>query len=265
MRLHPAAAAAGVGLIEHDTIASTNTEALALARRGETNAVWITAQEQTAGRGRRGHQWVSAPGNLFATLLLVDPSAPDIAAQLSFVVALAVGDAIGDCAGALRDRLALKWPNDVLFDGKKIAGILIESEVVGRGLAVAIGVGVNCKHHPPQTLYPATDLAAAGAHVSADDLIGALSATMLQRLAQWRRGSGFAVIRADWLERAAGIGGDLRVRLPGREFFGRWEGLDDNGGLLLRVVDGTVRTINAGDVFPMGEQTARSAATGRVD
>jgi BirA family biotin operon repressor/biotin-[acetyl-CoA-carboxylase] ligase len=265
MRLHPAAAATGLRLIEHDTVASTNTEALTLARHGETVALWVTAKEQTAGRGRRGNEWISVRGNLYATLLVLNPSAADVAAQLSFVAALAVHDAIGDCATALRENLTLKWPNDVLCGGNKLAGILIEGEAVATRFAVAIGIGVNCKHHPAQTSYPATDLVAVGAEVSAEDLFYALSATMLRRLTQWGRGSGFAAIRSDWLERSAGIGDQMRVRLPGRELFGRCEGLDEGGRLLLRVADGTVQTITAGDVFPLGEQTARSAATGRVD
>src|SRR5215813_8400103 len=134
MELAPAAAAAGVGLIACDMIASTNSEALAYARAGERGPLWVTARAQTAGRGRRGRTWVSEPGNLFATLLLTDPAPPDRAAQLSFVAALA-------------SRLALKWPNDVLCDGAKLAGILIEAEGT-RPLVVAVGIGINCRHHP---------------------------------------------------------------------------------------------------------------------
>jgi BirA family biotin operon repressor/biotin-[acetyl-CoA-carboxylase] ligase len=263
MRLHPAAAAAGIRLIEHETLSSTNTEALALARRGETDTLWVTARQQTAGRGRRGSEWISAPGNLYATLLLVDPCAPENAAELSFVAALAAHDAVAECAAALRAELTLKWPNDVLCGGKKLAGILVEGEGVDAGLAVAIGIGVNCKHHPSQTSYPATDLAAAGADVSAADLFGALSETTARRLAQWHRGTGFASIRCDWLERGCGIGGEMRVRLPDREFFGRCEGLDARGRLLLRLADGNLRTITAGDVFPMDERSIRSPGTGR--
>ena len=107
-------------------------------------------------------------------------------------------------------------------------------------------------HHPVDTAYPATDLATAGAVVSAEDLFFALSGAMARRLAQWHRGAGFQSIRADWLERAAGIGGEMRVRLPkNREFVGRAEALDERGRLLLRLADGTLQTITAGDVFPV--------------
>lgn len=251
MRLDPAAAAAGFRLSAHDTLPSTNTEVLALARRGETGPLWVTARQQTAGRGRRGNAWISTPGNLHATLLLYDPAKPENAPELSFVAALAVCDAIIEQAFTLPAELALKWPNDILFGTAKLAGILIESETIATRLAVAIGIGVNCMHHPVETAYPATDLAAAGVAVSAEDLFLALSGTMARRLAQWQRGAGFQSIRADWLERAAGIGGEMRVRLPNREFVGRAEALDERGRLLLRLADGTLQTITAGDVFPV--------------
>jgi BirA family transcriptional regulator, biotin operon repressor / biotin---[acetyl-CoA-carboxylase] ligase len=260
MQLAPAAAAAGYRLATHERLASTNAEALACAQQapGAANPLWITAREQTAGRGRRGNTWISPAGNLYSTLLLFDPAEPKDAPQLSFVAGLAVRDAICDCAPALSEHTTLKWPNDVLYAGKKIAGILIEGHALASGLAVAIGIGVNCKHHPAQTSYPATDLAEAGSDVSADDLFFALSGAMIRRLAQWRRGAGFSATRSDWLDRAIGIGGDMRVRLPDRELIGRCEALDDSGRLLLRLADGRVETIAAGDVFPLCDQAARS-------
>jgi BirA family transcriptional regulator, biotin operon repressor / biotin---[acetyl-CoA-carboxylase] ligase len=268
MRLDPAAAAVGFRLAVHQTLASTNAEALAAARdrRGETSPLWVTAQEQTAGRGRRGNAWISPPGNLYATLLLTDPALPPHAPELSFVAALAVHDAIAGRAPGLREKLALKWPNDVLCGGSKLAGILIESHNLDARLAVAIGIGVNCRHHPSQTSYPATDLAAAGVEVSADDLFVALSAAMMQRLDQWRRGEGFMAIRSDWLARATGIGGEMRVRLPGRELLGRCEALDESGRLLLRLADGTLETIAAGDIFPVvgNESATRTPQKGHV-
>jgi BirA family biotin operon repressor/biotin-[acetyl-CoA-carboxylase] ligase len=166
----------------------------------------------------------------------------------------------------LRDALKLKWPNDVLCAGSKLAGILIEGEQTARGLTVAIGIGVNVRHHPEDTPYPATDLSAAGADVAAEGLFAALSAAMLERLAQWRRGAAFHVIRADWLERAALIGGEMKVRLPGGELTGRYEGLDDRGCLMLRLGDGTLQAIAAGEVFPVAAAVAgRVSATARIE
>jgi BirA family biotin operon repressor/biotin-[acetyl-CoA-carboxylase] ligase len=263
MRLDPAAA--GVRLLAYETLASTNAEALALARRGERNPVWVTARRQTAGRGRRGNEWMSPPGNLYATLLLRDPGPAERAPELSFVAGLAVHDAILRCAGMLGQQLALKWPNDVLCDGAKLAGILIEGEGVDGGLAIAIGIGVNCAHHPANTTYPATDLAAAGTEISPGELFTALSGTMPARLAQWNCGAGFAAVRADWIDRAAGIGGEIRVRLPGRELSGMFEALDEHGRLMLRLADKNLQAITAGDVFPVGERPVRASVTGRVN
>jgi BirA family biotin operon repressor/biotin-[acetyl-CoA-carboxylase] ligase len=251
MQLSSAAVAAGYRLSVHDTLASTNVEALTLARSGERGPLWIAAREQTAGRGRRGNSWISPRGNLYATLLLTDPAPPECAPQLSFVAVLALHDAIAACAPALPEALALKWPNDLLCGGAKLAGILIEGERTAGALAVAIGIGVNCQSHPTQTPYPVTDLKGEGAAVTVEALFEALTASMAQRLAQWRRGAGFTEIRGDWIARAAGIGGDMRARLPDREIIGRGEGLDEQGRLLLRLPDGSLQAIAAGEVFPM--------------
>jgi BirA family biotin operon repressor/biotin-[acetyl-CoA-carboxylase] ligase len=245
MNLDPTAAAAGARLITHDTIGSTNAEALRLAREGEPGPLWVTARQQTAGRGRRGRTWVSEPGNLYASLLLAHPAPPDRCPELSFVAGLALHDAISGRIPGLSHRLVLKWPNDLLIDRNKFAGILIE----GEGASVAIGLGVNCVHHPAGTEFPATDLATAGVRMSPEHLFTALSGAMTVRLAQWRRGSGFATVRSDWLDRAAGIGKPIRVKSGEDELSGRFETLDDSGRLVLRRDDGTMQAVAAGDVF----------------
>jgi BirA family transcriptional regulator, biotin operon repressor / biotin---[acetyl-CoA-carboxylase] ligase len=249
MDLDEAAVAAGVGLIICDQIDSTNAEALRRARRGEQGPLWVTARVQSAGRGRRGRAWISGPGNLHATLLLTDPSPPALAPQLSFVAALALHDAVVEIAAAIRPHLELKWPNDMLSRGAKLAGILVEGE--GTPLSVGIGIGVNCTEHPDGTDYPATDFAAEGVRVTPVCLFRALSATMVRRLRQWERGDHFATIRADWLERTSGLGHDLRVRVTERELTGRFESLDATGRLLLRLPDGGIEAIAAGDIFPV--------------
>jgi BirA family biotin operon repressor/biotin-[acetyl-CoA-carboxylase] ligase len=259
MKLDPRAIAAGVRLVAYDVLGSTNAEALQLAQRGERGSLWVVAGRQTAGRGRRGRAWISEPGNLYASLLLTAAAPAEHWPQLSFVAALAVHDGIVEVAAPLKPRLAIKWPNDVLLDDAKLAGILIEGADAGEEGAVAIGIGVNCASHPDGTDYPATDLATAGVPVAAEALLGALSAKMLGRLAQWNRGEGFSTIRADWLARAVGVGADVRVRLADKELTGRFEALDDAGSLVLRLTGGEVTTIAAGDVFllptpPRGER-----------
>jgi BirA family biotin operon repressor/biotin-[acetyl-CoA-carboxylase] ligase len=260
MRLDPAAIGAGARLERHETTGSTDQEALARARGGERGPLWITARAQTAGRGRQGRTWVSEPGNLYATLLISNPSPPDRVAQLSFVAALAVHDAVGEVAPGARQRLALKWPNDLLLDGQKLAGILVEGESHDGSLAVAVGIGVNCAHHPDRTAYPATSLMAAGATVTPERLFTALSRTMLERLTQWRRGDGFAAIRSDWLERAAHFGQEIRLMVGEEEWSGRFDGLDATGRLVLRLRDGVTRTVTAGDVLAAAASGASRVA-----
>src|SRR5215467_541050 len=241
---------AGVRHIVYETLGSTNAEALALAGAGERGPLWLTATSQSAGRGRRGSHWVSQPGNLHATLLLTEPSVPAKAPQLSFVAALAVHDAVAECAPQLGPLLKVKWPNDLLIGQAKVAGILIEG-MSEPDFVVAIGIGVNCAAHPDKTDYPAIDLASTGALVVPDTLFASLATAMAQRLAQWREGSGFAEIRADWLKRAAGLGEMLQVRLPERALSGRFDGLDESGRLLLDQ-GGQITAVTAGEVFEFG-------------
>jgi BirA family biotin operon repressor/biotin-[acetyl-CoA-carboxylase] ligase len=252
MQLDPRASAAGVRLIAHDAVGSTNAEALTLARHGERGPLWVAAARQSAGKGRRGRSWVSEPGNLYASLLLTDPASPEHWPALSFVAALAIHDALTEISVALKAKLAIKWPNDLLLTGEKVAGILLEAE----GETVVVGIGVNCTTHPKAVDFPATDLAAAGVLAAPETVFAVLSAKMLGRIAQWNQGEGFSTIRADWLARAAGMGEAIRVRLADRELAGRFEALDEGGGLVLRLPDGKVETITAGDVFmtPEGER-----------
>jgi BirA family transcriptional regulator, biotin operon repressor / biotin---[acetyl-CoA-carboxylase] ligase len=249
MQLHPDAEASGVRLLAYDTLGSTNAEALARGRAGERGPLWITAVQQTAGRGRRGNAWVSEPGNLYASLLISDAAPAAHLPELCFVAALAVRDAVYAATPRLASQIKLKWPNDLLLDGAKLAGILIEAESVGGVTAVAAGVGVNCAHHPDNLAYPAISLAAHHTVISPDELLHALSLTMVLRLAQWGRGSGFAAIRAEWLADAAGIGGDIHVRLSDRELTGTFETLDPLGRLMLRLPGGTLEAITVGEVF----------------
>jgi len=249
IELDPRAVAAGVRLLAYDEIDSTNAEALRLKRQGRHGPLWITAERQSAGRGRRGRKWISVAGNLHASLLLTDPGPVEHWPQLSFVAALAVHDAVVEVAPEIRPMLELKWPNDLLLSGAKFAGILIEGEGIEEDGAVAIGIGINCTAHPADAAYPATDLAAGGASVSAAALFAALSVKMPGRLAQWNRGNGFATVRTDWLSRAAGLGETIRVALADRELAGRFEGLDDAGCLVLTAPDGAKTVVAAGDLI----------------
>jgi len=239
---------AAARIADLDVVDSTNAEALRRARAGEGGPLWIVARKQSAGRGRRGTEWISLMGNLHATLMLTDPAPATAAPQLGFVAGLALHDAAAAVAPVLAASLALKWPNDLLCKARKIAGILIEGE--GNPVTVAVGIGVNCRHHPDATEFPATDFAAEGADVTAAALIDHLAAAMQARLTQWNRGAGFAGIRAAWLARAHGLAQPIRVRLAERETIGCFETIDDAGRLMLRVRNGELVQVAAGEVFP---------------
>jgi BirA family biotin operon repressor/biotin-[acetyl-CoA-carboxylase] ligase len=259
MNLDPAVAASGVRLVIHDALGSTNAEALARARAGDRGPLWITARYQTAGRGRRGRSWVSERGNLFASLLLTNPSAAQSAPELSYVAGLALRDAVQEMAPPLRSRLKLKWPNDLLCDGKKLGGILVEGESVRQDLlAVVVGIGLNCAHHPLEVAYPATSLQECGVGDTPDAIFAVLTRTTARRLQQWHGGAQFAAIRSAWLECAIGVGRQVRVTLPERTVEGVFTTLDDFGRLVLRTPAGGEETITAGEMFPIAAQVAAS-------
>lgn len=239
----------GYGLKTFDVIDSTNEEAKRLAAAGEPGPIWISAARQTAGRGRRGRAWESPTGNLAATLMLRPGRLAGECAQLSFVAAIAASAMLADFAGASEARV--KWPNDVLMDGRKIAGILLESASQGGAPPawLAIGIGVNLATHPEGTEFPATSLKAQAATVPAvEDALLHLAAHFARWYEVWH-GEGFAAIRDAWLARAAGLGTRIRARLATEETHGVFEGLDESGALILRESAGHVRHIAAGEVF----------------
>lgn len=237
----------GTGLLRLDEIDSTNCEARRRAEAGETGPLWITAARQTAGRGRRGRVWQGGDGNLAATLLLRPEAPPAAAAQLGFAAALAVSDLAAHFAPAA--AITVKWPNDVLADGKKISGILLEAGPRANDNSwLAIGIGINLAGHPVETEFPATSLAALGVTPPAPDMaLTVLAARFAHWLAVWRS-EGFEPLRAAWLARAGGLGAPIRARLPHEERRGAFEGIDATGALLLREASG-VRAITAGEVF----------------
>ncbi len=235
----------GYDLVRFDELDSTNLEASRRAKSGEGGPLWIMARIQTAGRGRLGRSWVSEPGNMYASLLLsLKPG--DRAPDLSFIAALSVHGAAEACLpSGTPARLTLKWPNDLLIDGEKSAGILIEQ--AGSG-SVAIGCGLNLGSVPREGLRrPATGLALHGADSAPEEALEHLSGAMDHWLNVWRR-EGFAAIRAAWLERGAGVGEMITASLDKETIEGRFQGLDENGALLLERSDGEVTRILAADI-----------------
>jgi len=233
----------------YDELDSTNAEARRRAEAGEGGPVWITAAIQTAGRGRRGRAWSTQRGNLAATLLMLTDRPAAEAAQLSFVAALAACDLADACLGPGVARL--KWPNDVLINGRKAVGILVESGARPDGrLWLAVGVGVNLAHHPTDVERPATSFAEhmAGRPPEPRAALDVLAPAFERWRLAWAT-RGFPAIAEGWSARATGIGQRCEARLPNRTLTGVAEGLDSDGALRLRLDDGVLERITAGDVF----------------
>lgn len=255
----------GYGLVLLDQVDSTNSEAARLLASGATDPTWIVAKEQLAGRGRRGRDWASTPGNLYSSLLLFTDRSLGDAATLSFVVALALRDAIVDISQDLAERVTLKWPNDVLVDGKKVAGILLESgnKIEAGAHPVIIGCGVNCTHHPASTRYPATNLAAAGAIRQPFELFNVYAANFDRWYNKWAAKDGFDNVRTSWLNHAAGKGKPITARFGTSEIEGRFETLDEKGRLILVDSNNKKIPITAGDIFFSGADKPPQSSTSR--
>jgi BirA family biotin operon repressor/biotin-[acetyl-CoA-carboxylase] ligase len=255
VHLGPEADAAGYRLLSVDATESTNDDAFRAATEGDPGRLWIVAGEQRTGRGRHGRRWSSPPGNLYASLLLVEPCEVSVAPQLGFVAGLALHEAVEAATGIRAPRLALKWPNDLLLDGAKVAGLLLEGHRIGptNAFAVVIGFGVNVASAPADTPYPAVSLRSCRPDLTRETLFAALSQSFAGSFAAWKgtqgpRTDSFAAIRQLWIERAAGIGTEVGVRLPTGERRGRFDGLDRSGRLRLITAAG-LELIDAGDLY----------------
>ncbi|OYW68909.1 MAG: biotin--[acetyl-CoA-carboxylase] ligase [Bosea sp. 12-68-7] len=242
------ARAAGYRLIVRDEVGSTMEEARRALQQGDPGQLWVVARSQNAGRGRHGRQWSSPPGNLYASLLLVNPCEPALAPQLGFVAGLALHDAAARVTGLAAPRLALKWPNDLLVDGAKCSGLLLEGESGAGRFAVIAGLGINIASCAQGTPYPASFLRAHRPDVTIEATLAALAEAFAERFAIWRRPGGFGPTRQAWLERAAFLGQTITIRPPSGTVTGVFSGLDPGGRLLLETAGGT-RAFDAGDLF----------------
>ncbi len=226
-------------------IDSTNTEAKRRVANGFQDQ-WIVADQQTAGRGRQDREWVSPAGNVYATALFREPGGLPVALRLPFAAALAVTDVVLEHAPGTDVRV--KWPNDVRIDRRKVSGILIETGGSGREFWVAAGIGINLVPPPDNVTQPATSLFDLGMRpgTPADVVFSSLRYAFARRVTQAR--NGFAETRKDWLERAEALGQTVQVRTGDTQTEGIFEDLEDDGALLLRLPDGSRRSIRAGEV-----------------
>ncbi len=238
-------------LVALETVASTNDEAIRLAETGAEEGTLVWAREQTKGRGRQGRAFHSPPGNLYLSLILRPSCALAEAAQLGFIAGLAVGEAFGRVAPPMTE-VTYKWPNDVLLNGRKAAGILLESKTT-RSAALdwlILGVGANLRSYPEDTDFPATSLHFEGAasDVNEVDVLENFARCFLTWTDRWLD-DGFAPVRRAWLGHAHALGEEIEVRLPRESLKGTFRDLDETGALVLDRPGGERRLITAGDIF----------------
>jgi len=233
-----------------DEIDSTILEARRRAERGEVTPVWLVAKRQTAGRGRRGRAWSSLDGNLLATLLFTTAQPPQQIALLGFATGVAIAETIDAVIGA--GVATLKWPNDVLIDGAKVAGIMLDSGALGSGQTwVALAFGVNLAAAPANIDQPTTSLRALLPPDALAPEPTAFLAALRPKLETWSErivSEGFEPLRRAWLQRAYGLGQEARVVQGEQTLEGRISGLSPRGELELDTPTGP-RLIAAGDVF----------------
>ncbi len=230
----------------YDDIDSTSEEAKRCAKRGELSAVWIAARSQSAGKGRLGRSWDSPEGNLFSTLLFPEPDGLAFAARIPFAAALAVRDACVRSVPAIEAEL--KWPNDVRVRGQKMSGILTESGETNGTLWIALGIGINVKTAPEGTGQDTSSLVKEGAltGVTPDMVLADLRSALADRLIQARQS--FEGLLTDWMRCAEGVGQNVKAGPTHNRIEGIFESLATDGGLNLRLPNGALHTIRAGDV-----------------
>jgi BirA family transcriptional regulator, biotin operon repressor / biotin---[acetyl-CoA-carboxylase] ligase len=249
----------GWRVARYGAIDSTNEEARRRVLAGDPGGVWIVAEAQTAGRGRRGRSWISPSGNLHASALLINPCAQARAAEVGFVSGVALARAARDVGAGAR----LKWPNDLLIDGAKCAGLLVEGLQLPDGrFACIVGVGVNCAEAPEGVGYPTAELRDRdGGRIDAERLFGRLAHRFAETLAEWDGGKNFASVRAAWLAHAGPVGERIRIQSAIARREGVFEGLDVDGRLLFRGDHG-VEAVEAADlwVLPASDGLAASAS-----
>ncbi|MCF6327813.1 MAG: biotin--[acetyl-CoA-carboxylase] ligase [Devosiaceae bacterium] len=257
--LGPKAALAGYGVKYIETTPSTNQlafEYIAGLAKDETHAhknsagIWFVADQQTAGRARLGRTWLSEEGNLTASLLLTLPKQTQSLQILSFVAAIALADAVDLVVGeASKQNLKLKWPNDLLFFGGKLAGILIEAQILGDGrYAIILGFGVNIKSAPSGITYPVSSICQSGANVTRQSLFCALSDSWQQKFSLWNYGRRSKEVLSQWRNRAFGIGKPINVNQSGKILSGIFLDIDDSGHLVLLQENNKTIHVSAGDV-----------------
>ncbi len=240
-------------LLSYDEVDSTNSEAMRLAGSGCAHGAVIWARRQTRGRGRMGRHWASDEGNLFASILLNCDMPLIRLTELPFVTALAVHETIASIAGD-EDKVRLKWPNDILLNGKKVGGVLVETiaatSIYGDAYWAVAGVGINVEHCPSEVKWPATSLREAGVEIlSAKIVLSRFVPNFLRHYDTWME-KGFAPVRERWCELAWALGEKVTFDAGNERVSGIFTGIDETGSLCLQLPDGKTRVFMAGEMIP---------------
>ncbi|MGI4776458.1 MAG: biotin--[acetyl-CoA-carboxylase] ligase [Janthinobacterium lividum] len=240
-------------LLIFDSIDSTNSEAIRLAKTKPIGDFVIWAKSQTSGRGRAGKDWQSNIGNLYVSILINNYIPFTVQPQLAFVTALAVYDVVSNLImeneSGVSKNVKIKWPNDILVNNKKISGILLESLALNnKNSFMVVGIGININSHPTLT-QPSTDLSAESA--KQQDLEQVLSLLMIsfdKYFCLWKK-DGFLKIREEWLGKAARLGELITIKNNNDEFRGIFENIDINGNIELKDDKGQLSTHLAGEIL----------------
>ncbi|MEM8973177.1 MAG: biotin--[acetyl-CoA-carboxylase] ligase [Pseudomonadota bacterium] len=251
-------------VVAYGELDSTNMEAQRRIANGQLEATWIRAERQTTGRGRSGRSWQSLDGNLLISLLLPLDCPPSVLHHLSLISGLALNNAIAACSADKRMSLSprLKWPNDVLIDEAKVAGILVESSIVGNRAIAIIGFGVNLQAAPQLADRNTTSLAAHGLTLRPEDFLTYLDAHLAKTISAWDDGRDFPRIRQSWLNNSFPLDHPIAINTTQGRVQGTFAGLDEDGALLIRTSNGKIELFHFGDVAVGGE--AATSANGET-
>lgn len=230
-------------------VESTNVTAMQKASEGTRDNLWVVSGEQTAGKGRRGRVWQTSEGNLAASIFLKIPGATQNPELLGFVAAIAVAKSVRDVLGDDASKISLKWPNDVLVNDAKLAGILLEAKSLpGDNLAIIVGMGINVANVPMDVPYKTIALNQILPHLSAATMFAKLTKNWVETFAIWNYDQGRQQILDKWRELARGLGDAILVKRVNDQIEGKFAAIDDQGRLVVELKNGQFEIISVGDV-----------------
>ncbi len=239
-------------LVMHDSIDSAVSEAKRLALSGAEEGTLVWVKEQTAGRGRFDHQWLSEPGNLHCAIVLRPDESIAVTGQINYVAAVSLAIAIAGLVTPMTE-LRYRWPNDVLLNNLKVAGILLDPCAVNNGNveSLVLAVNVNVKSHPKDLDDGAANMHADGFSKSTDaELLESFSRNFLSWINRWAE-EGFGPIGKAWTQRANGMGEPIELQLAKETVSGEFVELDADGALVVKLADDTRRKVTVAEFFSM--------------